>query len=213
MTFDEVRTWLADNAKDAQVVRFLSELAPAGGTDADAVARYLETPDGQKTMQPHLDRITTKAIQTYRDNHYQADLKAAVAAEMLRINPAETPEQKQIRDLKDAVEKAERERHSDKLRRQMVEEASKIGIDAFFIDDYLPASIEEGKLYLSKIKAYVEGREAKKANELMTAKGFKPSPSAGGDKIDPARMTPQERTAYYIKQAEARQVGNATPKE
>jgi len=205
MNLEEIKAWLAEHKEDDGVINFLKELSPAPELTPEAFKDYLDTQDGQRLIQPHVDRTVDKAIKTYRENHFAAEVKKEVAAEILKINPTETPEQRQIRELRETVEKSEKERAQDRLKRQIVEEASKIGVDAFFVDDYLPGSIDEGKVYLQKIKGYVDAQKTKVANELL-ASGGKPS---GGNSQEPDynAMSKEERMAHEIASAEKRLAG------
>lgn len=209
MTFEEVKAWMAENEKDPKVQELLAVMAPKPQMTPDSVREYLDTQEGQKVVQPFVDRKLDQAIQTYKGNHFQQEVKAQVAAELLKLNPQETPEQRRLREVEEKLSQSEKDRARDHLKRQMVEEASKIGVDAFFIDDYLPASLDEGKLFLSKVKQYVEAREAKKANEILTSGGFKPG-AGDGKGVDPSKMSSKERQAHYVAEAEKR-MGLAQP--
>ena len=204
MTLDDVRAWLNTNAKEPTVTEFLKSLMPQGsGVNAESVTAYLETQEGQRVLQPFVDRRVDGAIKTYKEGHYAQELKTAVAAELLRLNPQETPEQRANRELIAKVENMEKENKTDKLKRLIVEEAARMGVPAFFIDDYVPNSVEEGKLYLAKCKQYTDDEKLKAVNDVVATYKNKPAPKGEADG-DPSKMSPNERMAYETKQAEKR---------
>jgi len=200
MTIDEVKTFLSEHAKDEGVITLMKGSAQV--LTSEIVAPFLDTQDGQRLIQPYVDRTVDKAIKTYKDNHYTQDVKASVATELLKLNPQETAEQRRLREVEEKLSKSEKDRDIDRLKRQLVEEASKIGIDAFFIDDYIPASLDEGKLFLSKIKGYVEDQKKKVATELVTKKGFMPAPNA--NTVDPSAMSAKDRLSFELAETEKR---------
>lgn len=204
MTLSDVQTWLNANAKEPAVTEFLKGLGSQdSGLNAESVAAYLDTQEGQHVLQPFVDRRVDGAIKTYKEGHYAQELKSAVAAEILKLNPQETPEQRANRELREQVESMQKENKQDKLKRLIVEEASKMSVPAFFIDDYLPGSLEEGKLYLTKCKQFVDDEKLKAVNDVVATYKNKPSPKGEGD-ADPSKMSPNERMMYETRQAEKR---------
>ena len=121
MTIEEVREYLSDNKDTAEVKAFLTALVPEPvGLTTERVAEFLTTDDGQKVIQPIADKRVDQALKTYRENHYTQDVKKAVAEEMLKRNPSETPEQLQIRELRDEMEKEKSARARSELKREIV---------------------------------------------------------------------------------------------
>jgi hypothetical protein len=195
MTVEEIRAWLSENKEKAEVVAFITEITPKTQIGAETVAPYLETDDGRKLIQPLIDSAVSKGVKSFKEGHYEKDLKAAVAAEILKINPQETPEQKQIRELRETVEKSEGARARDNLRRQIVEEAAKLGVPAWWVDDFSGNTIEEAKVFMGKVKNFVSDIETKKANELLVG-GAKPGSGNGqGTKTDASKLTLEEAIA------------------
>jgi tRNA A37 threonylcarbamoyladenosine dehydratase len=194
LTLNDVREWLAKNKDAADVKAFLGEIAPTHQLSADEVKEFLDTQDGKSLLQPMMDSRVTEAIGTYKKGHFDAEVKKQVAArvseEMAKLNPQETPEQAQIRELKKAFEDERAARERDNLKRQIVETGAQMGVEPFFLEDYLPASFEQGKLYLQKIAEFVKQRESKAKNELL-ATGFKPGSGADTNKnrVDLSKLT------------------------
>lgn len=201
MTLREMQEFIASNKDSIEVQNFVTSLIPSPTMTPDLVAPYLETPEGFRLVQPYADRMTDKALKTFRENHFEKEVKSKVAAELLRLNPNETPEQTQIRELREAVEKSESARATDNMKRNMVEESSRLGLDPFFVDDYLPSSLEVGKVFIGKMKKWSEGLLAQKANEILST-GLKPG--SGNGSVDPTTLSGKDRQAFYMQQTEAR---------
>jgi len=109
------------------------------------------------------------------------------------MNPAEEPWQKENRELREKFEMSEAERAKDSLKRQLVEKAALLKVNPFFIEDYLPPSLEVGELFLQKIKAHDEEMKKATVNELV-ASGYKPKSGDSKDtrKLDLTTLTQEE---------------------
>lgn len=193
MTIEEIKEFLIDNKDDEKVKSFLTSMVQKTPITSDEVIEFLKTEDGKIIIQPIVDQRVTDAVKTRDRTHTQnleIEVKKRVATEILKLNPQEEPWQKEIRELKEMNETERKERAKDNLKRQIVEEAAKMGVNPFFVDDYIPESFEVGKLYLQKIKTHDAELIKTKANELMSA-SFKPGSGTekGNTKIDLATMT------------------------
>jgi len=94
MTIQEIRDFLTENKETDEVKGFLAELIPEQKITSDIVKPFLETQDGKLLVQPLIDKRITDAIKTFKEGHFDKEVKAQVAAEILKINPQITPEQK-----------------------------------------------------------------------------------------------------------------------
>lgn len=197
MTIDDVKAFLSEHKDDVEVKAFYAEISPEHSTTPDEVNEFLKTDEGKMIVQPMVDQAVTKAVKT-RDKAHEVilenEVKKRVAGEVLKMNPQEEPWQKEIRELKEENEKERTERARDNLKRQLVEKAAAAGINPFFIDDYVPASLEVGELFLQKIKSYNDELTKKVTNELV-AKGFKPGSAVeknNSQKMDLSKLTQAE---------------------
>jgi len=200
LTIEQVREWLAENKDTDPVKAFFAEIVPKVEITADKVSPFLETPEGQTLIQPIADKRVSDALKTYKEGHYDDDLKAEVAKRILEMNPQETPEQKEIRELRDEVGKEKTARERDSLRRQIVEEAAKENVPSWWVDDFSGNTIDEAKVFLGKVKAHDEAVSEKIRNELLST-GFKPG--GGGEenkeKINLSSLTTQEAVELEMK--------------
>lgn len=174
---DEVKAFLNEHKDDVEVQAFMQELNPAHQLTAEEVGEFLKTDDGKTLVQPLIDRATTKAVQT-RDKAHEVvlenEVKKRVASELLKLNPEKSPLEIKVAELEANAVKLEAERAKDNLKRQIVEKAAAIGINPFFIEDYMPESIEQGELFLQKIKKFNDDIIQKTTNDLIASTGFKP---------------------------------------
>jgi len=196
LTIEQVREWLTQNKETDGVKDFLSELSTEKPLTPEAFQKYLESADGDKLIQPLIDKRVTDAVKTrdrVNEEKLESELKKRLAVELLKINPQETPEQKQIRELREEMDKEKKLREKDLLKRQIVEAAAAVGLDPFFVDSYLPESLEEAQLYIKKIQERDKKRDEKLANELVSSSSFKPK--SGEDnkkKVDLSKLSVKE---------------------
>lgn len=197
MTIEEIKAYLESNKEDVEVKAFLAQLSPEKEITSDDVDSYLKTDEGKSLVQPMIDSAVTKAVKT-RDKAHQdileKEVKTRVASELLKANPEKSPLELKVMELEEQNKQEKAERAKDNLKRQVVEEAAKLGINPFFIDDYIPESIDVARLFLNKIKTHNDEIVKKASNELL-ANGYKPNSgkdSGGGQKLDFSKMSQAE---------------------
>jgi len=190
MTVAEIKAYLTENADQAEVKAFLAEFDKP--ITAEVAGKWLDTDEGKKFDQPRMDKRVTEAIKTYREGHYDAEVKKAVADEIQRLNPKETEDQKRIRIL-------EQERAEDKARlskQQLDGQVKDVliseGLAPWYVDLLPGSTMEEKKTAIAKIKAEASERETKIRNELLSS-GFKPGAGNGGAgsgvKLEASKLT------------------------
>lgn len=87
---------LEANSDDETIKTYLKGLVPEEPITPDKVKAYLDTPDGKALIQPMMDKRVTEALDTYKRKTFDNEVNARVAAELLKRNPEETPEQKRV---------------------------------------------------------------------------------------------------------------------
>lgn len=91
------------------------------------------------------------ALNTFKEKTLPGLIQAAVDVKVKELNPDETPEQKQIRELTEMFAKEKQKSARAEIRAKLVEIATgeEIGLDAAFIakhiDKYVPVSFEVGE--------------------------------------------------------------------
>jgi hypothetical protein len=169
--------WLNEKKDEELVKKFLTDIGVGKAITAEQVSAFLETSEGKVLIQPYGDQRVTEAVKT-RDKEwekkFEPEVKKRLAAEVLKLNPEESPVEKRMRELEAEIEKGKAEAAASNLKRQIVEEAAKLQIEPFFLEEFMPASLEQGKLFLQKIKDHEKKLTEKTANELMASKSIKP---------------------------------------
>jgi aspartyl/asparaginyl-tRNA synthetase len=171
MTVDEIKEFLKVNATDEKVKAFVAELSPA--INAESAKAFLDTDDGKRLVQPIVDRRVGDALKTYKEGHYDDEVKAAVAVEILKRNPKETEEQKRIREIEGKLTEAEAKAKRAELKRQGMEVLTQNGVPSWWIDQFSGNTIEELTVFADQVKKSYSEREDKVRNELLSG-GFKP---------------------------------------
>lgn len=132
MDLQEVKTYLETNSQDAVVVEYLSELKKP---TAEVVNSYLDSQEGVKLLQPRLDSHFSKGLQTWKDNN----LTKLIDEEVAKRNPGETPEQKEIRELKAQLEQDKAERLKEKLTNVAMKKANELGLPLDLVQHFIGA--------------------------------------------------------------------------
>ena len=108
MKLEDVKKFLEDNKDDAEVKGYLDSLS---ALDATKIESYLDGDEGKKLLQPRLDKHFSKSLDTWKEKNLQKHIDEAVA----KLNPEETPEQKQIRELTERLNEQEKAANREKL--------------------------------------------------------------------------------------------------
>lgn len=130
MDLQEVKTYLETNSQDAAVVEYLSELKKP---TAEVINSYLDSQEGVKLLQPRLDSHFSKGLQTWKDNN----LSKLIDEEVAKRNPGETPEQKEIRELKAQLEQDKAERLKEKLTNVAMKKADELGLPLDLVQHFI----------------------------------------------------------------------------
>ena len=121
LTIEQIQEALSNDATLNEQVRGIY-------LNSENIGAYLESDDGKKFLQPKLDSYFSKCLDTWKNNN----LQKLIDEEGSKRNPAETPEQKAMRELQVKMAKIE----SDKVRAEQVN----IG-QALAVEKGLPTSL------------------------------------------------------------------------
>lgn len=150
----------------------------------DVVSRWLnEDEEGKKFMQSLTDKRVTQAINTYRENHFEDEVKTRVESEYRRLHPDETPEQKRLREVEKKMAEGERRAKVAELGKIAFQHANAVGVDGAgdLLDYFIGNNEEETRMRIDKFKDFVKLREEKKVNEILASNTKTPS---GGDDLE-----------------------------
>lgn len=209
LTLEQVKDFLTQNKDKQEIVALFSELHPI---TTDAVSAFLETKEGQdfiehdQHIQTYGDKRVTTGIDKYKKNNFVSEVRAAVAAELLKMNPSETPEQKQIREMREEMEAERKERERERLQGQIKDLAHKENVGLEYISGINFNSVEEAALHIKNHKAELEQERIKVTNELLANGSYKPkSGETKNEGPNIAAMSPKERFEYFKAEAEKRE--------
>lgn len=190
LTIEMIREFLEQNKDNEDVKAFILSLAPQQEehkVSVEEVNAFLETDEeGKKLIQSIGDKRVTDALKTYKDGHFSKEVKAAVAAELLKINPTETPEQKRIREVETQLNEQTMLREKDALNNSIKDLAFKEKVDPEFISSLSFNSLEEAGLYIKRFKGKIESIQNETIQEYIAKNKFVPGK---GDTNKEGKMT------------------------
>lgn len=178
-----VKKFFTDHKEDADVVAYLKEIAPKPDITPELLSGYLQTQEGKNLVQPMIDQKVTEAIKTHDEKNkakIEAAIRSGIAAEMLKLNPEESPEMKRIRELEERDARREAEMQQAKVDSEILQVANQLKVDTRFLGPWKFPTVEDGKLYLQNLKKEIDtARQA--AQEDLISKGYKPQNPGNGD--------------------------------
>jgi hypothetical protein len=155
----DVLDFLKANASNKEVMDSIGEALPEPNSEdiQGIVTSYLsETPEGKTYLQSITDKRVTDGIKTYKEKHFDNDYLEKYNKE----HPPETPEQKEIRDLRIEQRKIitdiEKERQTTKALKILAEKGLPIdllNLSSWDSDESVNANID---LITTKLKNYFE---------------------------------------------------------
>lgn len=133
----------------------------------DLVLKFLETnEDGKKWLQSQKDGAVTRGLKTFEENFLKEKFPKLLDDEINKRYPAETPEQKRLKELEIKFQQVENEKKLAVLKTSLLKKATESSIPDFLVDfavdeDEVKSSeklLNLGKKYLDTVNAEVESR-------------------------------------------------------
>ena len=202
ITIEDVVGFLDSSKEDEKVKELLGKYTKPATVTPDLFKAFLDTPDGQRMVQPIVDRRTQEGIKTFEEGHFAEKVKAAAAAEVMKMRPQETEEQKQIRELREEVEKEKRARTRSQLEREATEFFAQNKIPQIALKYFAGNTLDEVRLYAQELDEWRKTSVKDEVNKVLVGYGHKTG--SGVDKKDPKEMSGPEKEAYYRAEAEKR---------
>ena len=207
---DKLLDWVKANAKDGVNVAEFEQLAkgmiiPDLPTREAAIAFIVNTP----ALNSAHNSAITQAIQTH-DAKFTADKLPQIEKDlreklMAELNPKETPEQKKIRELSEALEGMKRKDAEAALRDTLRNKAKEIGYDITLADRFAvygekaAEMLEADHSILSgKIKSEVEAELKKRGIDLSAPpRGKSTTQSNAKPRAEIDAMTPADKMSFF----------------
>lgn len=144
MDFEEIKQYFEQNKDSEEVKNFIGGLITT-----DRVQNFLSTnEDGKKILQKEKDTHFTKSLETWKNNN----LNSLVETEIAKKFPAETEEQKKLRQLQDAFEAEKKNRARSDLKNKAITHLTSKGIPLDFADYFLGDDEETTTTNLQKLE-------------------------------------------------------------
>jgi len=161
MTLDDIKKYLQENKDTAEVREYIKGLITP-----EKVSEYLETEEGRKLIQPKIDANFTKGLETWKTNNLQKMLDEHANKVIEEKFPAESTEQKQLRELQQRFEKLEKEKTKEALKSKALTLATQKNLPIDVVDYFVGQDEESTISNISKfenvfnnsVKAIVENK-------------------------------------------------------
>lgn len=202
ITLDDVKAFIEANKEVAEVVEYITSISVDKPLKPELVAGYLTTAEGQKLMEPHIDRARTQAVLTHDEKikkQTEAEIARRVNEKLMELNKEDTPEQKMIKEQAQRMKELEDKYENDKKLSKINEIAYKEGIDPAFVAGLKFDSAEEFALYATKLKEFNKKQAEKAINDFVATNSFKPGKGEENkDKVDLSKLSDKEILAMEM---------------
>lgn len=156
---EELKKYLEENPEA------IDELIPEEKVAEKAkelVPQFIETEEGRKIIQPILDKTVSKGIDTWKSNH----LSELIEEEVAKRNPEETPEQKQLRELKNQMSQLQKEKSIESMKSLGLQISNEKNLPSSLVNFFVSETPEQTRNninlleieFKSAVEKAVEGR-------------------------------------------------------
>lgn len=164
MNLEEIKKYLEDNKENEDVKAYLEGLTQV---TPEGVEAFLETDEGKKVLQPKLDRNFTKGLETWKEKNLQKLIDEGVK----KSNPTETPEQKEIRELKEKFANIEKEKTRESLKNKALTTLSEKKLPSNLVDFLIGEDEETTNSNLTKFEEVFTNQLQSVVDEKLKAGG------------------------------------------
>jgi HD-GYP domain-containing protein (c-di-GMP phosphodiesterase class II) len=168
-----------DLKDDQDVQAYLSELQVVTAERADA---FLKTEDGKRFLQPILDQYHSKGLESWKTNNLSKITADAVEKEIQKRYPAETPEQKEVRELRKRVEESEAKAARTELKNKAISLMTTKGLPTELVDSFIGADEAATTANLATLETVFNTHVTKLVEERMKNGGRAPQSTANDPK-------------------------------
>lgn len=177
MDISKLKPFLKDGVNEAELSTVVEGFNPLAGlkTAEEARALFLATP----ALKSAFDYLNNEAIKSYRANHFADELKEALDAEIKKLHPEETPEQKRLREQDDRIaaleknnQEAERKLARERMKNNAAAELAKIlpGLDTSpLLESLVVDEAEKTDANIKALQAVIDGAKQGATKAVMGA--------------------------------------------
>ena len=144
---------MTDEVKDKKQEEGQGQEAPKQTEEVkltpEKVESYLESEEGQKILQPRLDKYFSKGLETWKEK----TLPNVIEEEIKKKFPEETEEQKRLRQLEEKLTEAENARVRESAKNKALNYASESGIPAALVEYAVVSDVDKTTENMEKLSA------------------------------------------------------------
>lgn len=178
MDLQAVKQFLEQNRDNEEVQAFLAELRTPS---LDDIRRLAEEHDEIKTwLQSEKDRHFSKGLETWK----QKTLPQILEEEIKKRYPEETPEQRELRELKAEIDRIKREKERESLRAKAKDLAIQKKLPASLVDFFIADSEEKTLENLSLLEQVWTQSLKSTVDETFKQFGREPHKSSGAPQTE-----------------------------
>jgi hypothetical protein len=129
ISVEAIKDYISNNLSDNSVIDLVKDINN----------KFLETEHGKNYLQPKLDSFFSKGLESFKIK----TLPTLIEDEISKRNPAETPEQKRIRELEEKITRQELDKNRSNIKAEATKLLSEKGLPVS-LADYLYFDTPEG---------------------------------------------------------------------
>ncbi|MCQ1500961.1 DUF4355 domain-containing protein [Staphylococcus aureus] len=190
MNIEEVKSFFEEHKDDKEVKDYLKGLKTVS---VDDVKGFLDTEEGERFIQPELDRYHSKGLESWKEKN----LEDLIEQEVRKRNPEQSEEQKRISALEQELEKRDAEAKREKLRSNALGKAQELNLPTSLVDRFLGDSDEDTEQNLKALKETFDKYVQKGVESKFKSSGRDVKESRNQD-LDPSNVKSIEEMAKEI---------------
>lgn len=190
MNIEEVKFFFEEHKDDKEVKDYLKGLKTVS---VDDVKGFLDTEEGERFIQPELDRYHSKGLESWKEKN----LEDLIEQEVRKRNPEQSEEQKRISALEQELEKRDAEAKREKLRSNALGKAQELNLPTSLVDRFLGDSDEDTEQNLKALKETFDKYVQKGVESKFKSSGRDVKESRNQD-LDPSNVKSIEEMAKEI---------------
>lgn len=186
--FDEIKQYFDTNKDSEDVKNFLN-----GFTNVDVFKEKINTdPNFKSFMDSEKDKHSAKSLETWKTNNLQKLIDEGIA----KANPTETPEQRQIRELTDRLNKQDTEKKRSDLTNKALKVAQEKKLPTELIDYFIGQDEESTTKNLEALEKAFNENVNKVADERLKG-GYKPPKSNGNPNLTETQAIQEQMNKIF----------------
>lgn len=192
MELKDVKEYLEQQKENQEVKAYLQDLSKI---DVARMQTEIESNQDIKSwLDSEKDKHFNKGLDTWKNNNLQKLIDDAIS----KANPAETPEQKQIRELTERLNKKEAEEKRQILMNKALLKADEKKLPKEIVSYFLGDDEEQTDQNLTKLEEIFNQHITSAVEERLKG-GYKP-PKNDDSKTDISKMSMDEYAEYWKNQ-------------